>query len=132
MKTPCRVILPKTSPYTSKDQIKSDKANKFIGRGSEHSSTEAYRNAWGDRANMGEYFLTDRVFVSVEGNRAGRIGADLVELKKAVEAGVTFITDNAENRNRAYNIGEQGLAKYLEKHGYEEMKPGEWSPRLNG
>src|SRR5690606_32399017 len=39
----------KKGPYFQKDEAKANKANKFIGRGSEESSTEAYRKAVGDR-----------------------------------------------------------------------------------
>ena len=67
------VILPVTGPYTAKDQRKANAANKFIGRGSPRSSTNAYAIAFGDAANCGEYTSEDVVFVSAEGARSGRI-----------------------------------------------------------
>ena len=122
------VVLPRTSPYTAKDQAKSDKANKFIGRGSAASSTAAYAKAWGVRANSGAYEATDTVFVSVEGARTGRKVLDTEELQRALDAGATIITDDAANRGRSYNVGERTLAAYLKYHAYEEAAPGEWKP----
>jgi len=127
-KEPMKVVLPRTSPYTAKDQAKSDKATKFIGRGSAASSTAAYAKAWGARANSGAYEATDTVFVSVEGARTGRVALDATELQKALDAGATIITDDAANRGRSYNLGERGVATYLKAHGYEESAPGEWKP----
>lgn len=123
-----RVILPSTSPFTAKDQAKSDKATKFIGRGSPKSSTAAYAQAWGALANSGSYDATDRVFVSVEGARAGRVSFDKAELNDALDAGATIIADDKANRERAYNVGERELATYLEERGYSEKNPGEWAP----
>ena len=123
-----KVVLPRTSPYTAKDQAKSDKATKFIGRGSAASSTAAYAKAWGARANSGAYEATDTVFVSVEGARTGRKVLDTEELQRALDAGATIITDDAANRGRSYNVGERTLAAYLKYHAYEEAAPGEWKP----
>jgi hypothetical protein len=80
------VKLPQTSPYVAKDQAKSDKATKFIGRGSARSSTAAYAAAWGNRANTGTYTADDVVFVSAEGNRGGRIAPNWAEIKRALDA----------------------------------------------
>lgn len=121
-----KVILPKTSPFTAKDQAKSDKATKFIGRGSAKSSTAAYAKAWGDRANSGKYTAEDVVFVSAEGDRAGRKGIDTAELQKAIDASATIITDDTANRNRNYNVGEREVADYLNAHGYIEEDYGVW------
>ena len=126
--TPQHVVLPPRNKYTAKDQTKSDRANKFIGRGSANSSTEAYRQAWGDQANTGEYASSDTVFVSVEGSRRGRVSFDENEVLRAIQAGVTFITDNREDRNRPYNTGERELAEFLRRNGYEESAPGTWTP----
>jgi hypothetical protein len=125
---PERVILPKTGMFTTKDQGKSDKANLFIGRGSEGSSTAKYAQAWGDRANAGVYQRGDVVFVSANGVRPGRLLPDFVEIGKAEKAGVTFITDNLPNRQREFNVGEREVAQFLRKHGYTETAPGEWKP----
>ncbi len=115
-----RVVLPKTSGYVAKDQAKSDKANKFIGQGSERSSTNGYAKAWGDRANSGKYVASDAVFVSAEGNRAGRVAPNLNELQRAMDAGATVITDDVANRQRPYNLGEREVASYLANNGYSE------------
>lgn len=112
------VTLTGTSPYLAKDQIKANTATKFIGQGSPRSSTNRYRQDFGQLANTGAYTSEDRVFVSVEGNRAGRLDPPWQELDLAVEAGVTFITDNQYARNRSYNIGERQVAKYLSQLGY--------------
>ncbi|MBI4742684.1 MAG: hypothetical protein HY777_14295, partial [Betaproteobacteria bacterium] len=126
--TDSHIELPKTSIFTKKDQIKSDKATKFIGRGSARSSTAAYAKAWGERANSGEYSASERVFLSVEGDRSGRVGLDTAELQKAMDARSTIITDDVANRERSYNVGEREAAAYLSRHGYVETKPGEWGP----
>ena len=96
-----------TGSYTAKDQIKADRANKFIGRGSNRSSTNQYRKDYGDNANCGVYEPTDVVFISAEGNRQGRLMPDAEELKLAVKTKVTFITDGEYDRQRPYNIGER-------------------------
>ena len=124
-----RVVLPNRTRHTPKDQVKSDKANKFIGRGSAKSSTADYAEAWGDRANMGEYRATDTVFVSAEGVRAGRVPHDKAELKRATDAGATIITDDKANReDRAHNVGEREVAAQLLASGYKEVEPGVWKP----
>jgi hypothetical protein len=123
-----RVILPVTGPYTAKDQAKSDKATKFIGRGSARSSTHAYAKAWGDRANSGVYGSADRVFVSVEGARSGRLALDTAEIERAARARATFITDTPYHRARPYNIGEREAALCIESWGYTESAPGVWTP----
>ena len=124
---PPKVTLPVTGPYTAKDQVKSDKASKFIGRGSNRSSTEQYRQAWGDRANTGAYGSNDIVFISAEGNRAGALKPDFQEIKIAMDAGAHFITDNKANRKRPYNTGERQVADFLSQNGYREESDGFWT-----
>jgi len=119
------VILTGKSPYLAKDQLKADKANKFIGRGSFASSTAQYAKNFGDKANMGTYAPSDVVFISAEGNRTGRVKPDFGEIQKAIDAGATLITDNQENRKRPYNIGEREVADFLIKGGYIEQD-GTW------
>jgi hypothetical protein len=123
-----RVILPNTSPYTKKDQAKSDRATCFIGRGSLNSSTRAYSEAWGKQANMGNYRTSDTVFLSVEGARTGRQSLDTYELILAIKARATILTDTVSSRLRAYNVGEREAANYLLDHKYEEVEPGVWHP----
>lgn len=116
------------SPYLAKDQAKSDKANKFIGRGSSRSSTEQYRKDWGELANCGLYTYSDVVFVSAEGDRSGRLKPDFIQLAYAVEANSTFITDNIDNRSRKYNIGEREVSLFLSSQGYKEIRgSGVWT-----
>lgn len=125
-----KVVLPLVSMYTRKDQEKSDKANKFIGRGSIGSSTQVYADAWGNMANCGSYQIGDRVFVSVEGARVGRKHLDRDEIFKAIRAGVMFLTDPPWHRSRDFNVGERELAGMLMGNHYYEHSPGEWLPVL--
>ncbi|HUU93081.1 MAG TPA: hypothetical protein VM238_17960 [Phycisphaerae bacterium] len=127
---PAPVTLIGSSPYLAKDQAKSDRANKFIGRGSARSSTAKYAYAWGMRANTGQYEASDRVFVSVEGARASRLPLDRAEVQKAVAAEATIIADNAADRARDYNVGEKELEAFLKGAGYVEREAGsgEWTP----
>jgi len=126
-----KVKLKGNSPYIAKDQIKSDLANKYIGKGQQGSSTDSYASSWGENANTGSYTKNDKVFLSVEGNRSGRQPLDIVELKKATDAGATIITDDSQNRNRSYNIGEKEAEKTLLSSGYEERSPGIWTPTVD-
>lgn len=125
-----KVALPKRkSVRTSihqKDQAKSDQATKFIGYGRKGSSTDGYKKAWEEQglANTGTYTSDDTVFVSTNGG-SGPTKADAaatqVQLKAAIQAGATIITDNKENRDRPFNQkGEGRVATYLEKQGYVE------------
>ncbi len=123
------VALPVTGPYTAKDQRKANAANKFIGRGSPRSSTNAYAQAYGDNANCGVYTSSDVVFISAEGARSGRLDPDFDEIKRACDANARFITDDITNRSRPYNIGERQVATFLEQQGYYETRPGIWSKR---
>lgn len=106
--------------YGYKDQMKADISNKFIGRGSAASSTNQYAKDYGDKANTGDYVSSDVVFISAEGNRTGRLVVDFDEIRKAILAEATLITDNPANRNRAYNTGERDVANFLRTHGCTE------------
>jgi len=114
------------SPYFKKDLAKFSGINKLIARGSKNSSSEAYRIAAGPLANTGSYTSSDVVGVTSEGNRVGRVAPDVNEIKKAIAAGATIITDAKEDRNRDYNIGEREVAKLLTSNGYTEVSPGKW------
>ena len=117
--TPTKVELTKTGKHTPKDQVKSDQANKFIGVGSEKSSTNQYAKDWGDNANTGSYEATDTVFISAEGNRSNRVDTDLSEVDRAITAGATIITDTSGHGNSKYNeVGEGKLQAYLTSKGY--------------
>lgn len=115
-----------TNPYFSKDLEKAKKANKFIGQGSELSSTHKYATYAGELANCGKYDSTDIVFISAEGNRRNRKPINEEEILKAINAGVQFVTDNAYNRNRPYNLGEREVATLLENNGYQDKGSGIW------
>lgn len=123
------VILPVTGPYTAKDQRKANAANKFIGRGSARSSTNAYAIAFGTAANCGKYTRDDVVFVSAEGARSGRLDPDFDELKRACDASARFITDDISNRSRPYNVGERQVSEFLISQGYRESRPCIWSKK---
>lgn len=131
------VKLPKhpnvSEAIREKDQTKSNKATQYIGIGKEGSSTALYAEAWGDRANSGEYTAEDTVFISMNGNPSKGVSLknspELVGLiKKAMGAGATLITDNKEYREGSkYNQGERDLAEFLTKNGYEEQNgSGTW------
>lgn len=125
------VTLKGSSPYLAKDQAKSDRANKFIGRGSPGSSTASYAESWGDRANTGEYAKNDTVFISVNGNRPGAITPPWAEIKKAMLGSATLITDKPVDRARPFNSGERAVAEFLNNNGYVETAPGTWTPKSN-
>lgn len=115
--------------YVAKDNAKSERATKFIGRGSAASSTASYAEQWGALANSGDYHSGDVVFVSAEGKRNGRIDPDAAEIGEAMKAGATILTDSmTTGRERDYNVGERQVAEILRKGGYVESKPGRWTP----
>lgn len=124
-----KVTLTTKNKYGEKDQAKADLATKFIGQGSETSSTNQYAQDFGDKANTGTYTANDIVFVSAEGARNNRKKPNYAELDKAIKAGATFITDNQADRERSYNVGEREVAKYLTDNGYVETKSGTWTPQ---
>ncbi len=120
-----------SNPYFGKDLSKAKRSNKFIGQGSAASSTNKYRIAAGDLGNCGVYAATDTVFISAEGARGSRLQPDYDELVTAGLASVTFITDDAANRNRSYNVGERDVATFLARMKYREAAPGVWVPPLD-
>lgn len=122
--------LTTTGQYTSKDQLKADKATKFIGEGAANSSTAQYAKDAGDKANTGKYTKNDVVFISVNGARANRQAPNLVEIQKAIDAGATILTDKLSDRERSFNVGEREVAAHLTKNGYvEEGNTGVWKPQ---
>jgi hypothetical protein len=125
------------SPYFAKDLAKARKATQFIGQGSARSSTAAYAIAAGPLANTGRYTSHDVVFVSAEGDRAGRmnpVGQGLnghyKNIDRAIQAGARFILDRVQDRHRPHNVGERQIAGYLLSHGYQETAPSLFSPTL--
>lgn len=116
----------KKTAWFAKDQAKARLATKFIGRGSLASSTNAYREAVAQYANTGNYGARDIVFISAEGERRDRIHPDFAEIRRAIAAHATFVTDTPEDRARSYNCGEREVADFLYANGYSETKPGWW------
>ena len=115
--------------YAAKDARKAALSTKYIGRGSDRSSTNAYRIAIGKaRANTGSYSSDDVVWISAEGARVGRLAPDFVEIALACAARATFITDDAANRKRSYNVGDREVSAQLRLSGYRELTPGRWTP----
>lgn len=114
------------SPYFAKDQAKATRCTKFIGRGSQASSTHAYRVAAGALANCGLDNNRDVVMISAEGARRQRMRPDLKEINIAAAAGVTFITAVPTDRDRSYNVGEREVAHHLGITRYIEVRPGVW------
>ena len=124
-----------------KDLRKARDATCFIGRGKAGSATEKYRVAAGDLANKARYSPLDRVFVSVNGQTAGRVAllqngalsAAYRLLEAATAKGVTIVADNLQDRSRGYNLGEQELAHWLTRIArprYHEVTVGNgvWTP----
>lgn len=114
------IKLTVTGPYTAKDQLKANLATKFIGRGSPASSTASYARDFGALANCGEYSASDVVFISAEGNRAGRVAPDWDEIWKAIRAHATIVIDTPHHRARAYNVGEREVEQALRRSNYVE------------
>ena len=114
------------NPYFKKDLKKAQNATKFIGRGSDASSTNRYMVAAGDLANCSHYTSDDVVFISAEGMRRGRKEVDFDEIGLAVASKATFVTDAEYDRNRPYNLGERQVATYLLENGYEDNGKGVW------
>lgn len=63
------------------------------------------------------------------GRGADREPCDMGELcvKCACDANARFITDDAANRARPYNIGERQVSEFLVSQGYRESRQGIWS-----
>jgi len=102
--------------YFEKDIVKFSICNKLIARGTRRSSSSIYANF--KIANLGEYEATDIVGVSVNGARKERLTFDRNEIDKAIAVGVSFVLDNDRNCNRAFNIGEREIRRYLASRGY--------------
>lgn len=115
-----------SSVYFPKDLHKASLANKFIGLGSDRSSTHKYMVAAGDLANCGVYTEHDRVFISAEGLRTGRKSPNFDEIQLALDAKATIITDRPSDRARNYNIGERQVADFLVLGNYVEVSNGVW------
>lgn len=136
----------KKAGYLEKEQYKSKRATQYIGEGAvnkkgEDSSTERYRKLYDeyDIANTGDYTSDDIIWISTNGNRAGRIKSvvdgelqgEYKNITAAIKARASFIMDTADHiASNTYNVGEKELAEYLSKKGYvREDKTGIWTPK---
>lgn len=120
-------LEPKFAKYAHKDILKGRAANKFIGRGSDRSSTALYAAQCGKVANCGQYCASDVVLISAEGARTCRLEIDRDEIGLACDARVRFVTDNPVNRERYYNSGERDVAAFLASRGYTEAAGSDFS-----
>ncbi len=134
-------FIPKTArKHLKKELVKAAVATQFIGEGKQDSSTDVYREIY-DRiglANTGKYTSKDTIFIASNGQRYGRVvpvgGKDgklrgvYKNVDLAIEAGATIIMDTAGHLAKTnYNVGEEELAEYLEKKGYERQgETGVW------
>ena len=105
----------------------------MIGDGAPGSSTHRYVAVAGDLANVDNISAADRVFVSANGQRSGRVpvvGEDgevigeYCRLRRARNAGATIVADTLAYREDKYNVGEKELAGWLQRNGYGETIPG--------
>lgn len=129
-------LAPKpNNPHGFKDSRKASVANKFIGRGSARSSTAYYAKQLtktGYPVNCSNYTSEDVVFISVEGDRNGRLPFDDIEVGLALSAGATLVTDKLADRSRPHNVGERELTLFLLPFGYKEEAAchfSYWRPR---
>lgn len=119
------VDLRVTKSIGVKDQYKANVAEAFIGIGATGSSTELYQKAFHviGKDNHRSFDEGELVFISINGKRPGRvgIGAILPHLRALVLGNGIAITDNQTNAERAYNIGEREVARFLSDSGYQRF-----------
>lgn len=109
--------------YSMKDIFKFNVCNKLISRGVPGSSSWEYSisgigNILPDQVNCGEYYPTDVVGVSVNGDRQHRVLFDESEVIEVIKARAIIVKDNAYHTNRSFNIGERDLESFLIKNNY--------------
>ena len=127
----------------SKDIQMAEESTQFIGFQSGNatvSSTNKYREAWGNKANTGKYTAEDVVMVSGSGLFRGVTEAQIKEtltkkykplLELAVQTGASFRVGNQYAKG---NLSDQLIAQYLKLKGYqEEVLPGysRWTPKVD-
>jgi len=115
----------------SKDIQMASESTQFIGFQSGNatvSSTNKYKEAWGDKANTGQYTSNDVVMVSGSGLFRGVTEAQIREtlsnsykslLNAAIEAGASFRVGNQYSKG---NLSDKLIADYLKFKGYQEEK----------
>jgi len=113
----------------AKDIQMAEESTQFIGFQSGTaavSSTDRYREAWGDKANTGNYSKNDVIMVSGSGLFRGVTEAQIKEvltnkykplLDQAIAAGASFRVSNQYNKG---NLSDQLIAEYLKAKGYVE------------
>jgi len=127
----------------SKDIQMANESTQFIGYKSGNSkrvsSTNKYREAWGDKANTGKYTADDVVMVSGSGLWGGVTETQIREtlrekykplLEKAIEAGASFRIGNQYAKG---NLSDKLVADYLQKRGYREERLdgySRWTPEV--
>lgn len=132
---------PSAAKWVDKEGAKFDVATQAISDGTKDSTAGFVKDFYGDKANTGTYTKDDVVYLSTNGNRAGRVvpvkngelqGA-YKNIDKAIKAGAKFVADTSKHlaNTGKYNVGEVELAEYLQSKGYtREDKDGYglWSP----
>ena len=129
------LVINGNTRYNDKDRVKFAKATKLIGYSdAPRSSTHTYIQDNKNVVNTGVYNPGEVVGVSLNGASRPNSESNYLKAKeeviKALEAGATVIQDNAEDRNRAFNVATEGrLAKELSDLGYTESTEGSgvWS-----
>jgi hypothetical protein len=126
----------------AKDIQMASESTQFIGFQSGTatvSSTNKYKEAWGDKANTGNYTADDVVMVSGSGLFRGVTEAQIKEtltnkykplLEQAIAAGASFRVGNQYAKG---NLSDQLIAQYLKTKGYQEEKfngYSKWTPKV--
>ena len=125
----------------AKDIEMSKKATQFIGKKSGDasvSSTDKYREAWGQKANTGKYTDADTVMISGSGLFRG-VTAEQIKntlttfykplIESAIAAGAKFVVGNQYSKG---NLSDELVHKYLLSKGYIETKYTGWSEYTPG
>lgn len=123
-------IKPTAKKWLEKEIFKINKATQFIGVGSPNSSTYIYDNIYKkyNLSNTGIYNEDDLIWVSVNGNRNGRINPiidgvlqkEFKNIDLAIKSKSKFILDTKKHLDKTfiYNIGEIQIANYLKENNY--------------
>jgi hypothetical protein len=126
----------------AKDIQMASESTQFIGFQSGTatvSSTNKYKEAWGNKANTGNYTANDVVMVSGSGLFRGVTEAQIKEtltnqykplLEQAIAAGASFRVGNQYAKG---NLSDQLIAQYLKTKGYQEEKfdgYSRWTPEV--
>jgi ribonuclease HI len=118
-------INPAVAEHMKKDIAMAEIATQFIGKSAAPleipSSTRNYEQAWGDRANTGNYSASDVIMVSGSGSWRGVTNEQIKQtfekeyvplLNAAIEAKSSFVVGNAKGTD-------QLVQNYLTERGYQ-------------